>query len=74
MSAVPDQGDSADAKARLAAEHPDWNIICSDRGRWWANRGPLVAEKLSDRATVDADTPEDLAEKIRAMSARKRVW
>ncbi|GAA4238890.1 hypothetical protein GCM10022254_56730 [Actinomadura meridiana] len=55
-------------KARLKAEFPGWSIIHSDRGRWWAMRGPLDREDLSREASVDADTAEELAERIRAVS------
>ncbi|RKS76499.1 hypothetical protein BZB76_1855 [Actinomadura pelletieri DSM 43383] len=59
---------AADAQARLKAEFPGWSIIHSDRGRWWATRGPLLREDLNREASVDADTPEQLAEQIRAVT------
>ncbi|RKS79268.1 hypothetical protein BZB76_0720 [Actinomadura pelletieri DSM 43383] len=59
---------TADARARLKADFPGWSIIHSDRGRWWATRGPLADKDLNREASVDADTPEQLAEQIRAVT------
>ncbi|MGI5201645.1 hypothetical protein ACQEU6_08695 [Spirillospora sp. CA-108201] len=56
-----------EAKAKLQAEYPGWNIIYTNRGRWWATRGPLTRALLNRPADVSADTPEGLAEKIRAV-------
>ena len=53
------------ARTRLRGEFPKWSIIVTDRGRWWATRGPLTREDLSRVADVSADTPESLAERIR---------
>jgi hypothetical protein len=52
-------------KADLREEFPGWNIIRSDRGRWWATRGPLTRECLNRVSDVDADTPEGLRDRIR---------
>ncbi|TYK50877.1 hypothetical protein [Actinomadura decatromicini] len=57
--------DTEDARARLKDEFPRWSIIRTDIGKWWATRGPLTREDLSGVADVSADTPEELAEKIR---------
>ncbi|WP_210748142.1 hypothetical protein [Actinomadura latina] len=54
-------------KARFREEFPGWSIIRTDRGRWWATRGPLTREDLNREASADADTPEQLAERIRAV-------
>lgn len=72
METVPNPADVADAKARLKAEFPEWSIIVTDRGRWWGTRGPLVREDLNEQASADADTPEQLAEKIRAVTRGRR--
>ncbi|WP_157420244.1 hypothetical protein [Actinomadura kijaniata] len=32
----------------------------SDRGRWWALRGPLPSDRLFERDAFDADTAEEL--------------
>ncbi|WP_433464353.1 hypothetical protein [Spirillospora sp. CA-128828] len=60
--------DTEQVKEQLRAEFPGWSIIRTDRGRWWATRGPLVREELNEEASADADTPEELAEAIRAVS------
>ncbi|TDC00993.1 hypothetical protein [Actinomadura bangladeshensis] len=46
-------------KARLREEFPGWSIIRTDRGRWWATRGPLTRENLNREASADADTPNN---------------
>lgn len=56
-----------EAKARLKDEFPEWSIIYSNRGRWWATRGPLLNENFDQPGDVSADTPEDLAEAIRGV-------
>ena len=59
---------SADeAKAKLQEEFPEWSIIFTNRGRWWATRGPLTRALLNRPADVSADNPEELAEKIRGV-------
>ncbi|WP_141579642.1 hypothetical protein [Actinomadura sp. WMMA1423] len=65
METVPNETTNADAKARLKDEFPDWSIIHTDRGRWWATRGPLTRAILNRVADVSADTPEGLADRIR---------
>lgn len=64
---TPQQADVELAKARLKAEFPKWSIIRTDRGRWFGCRGPLLSEDLDRQASVEADTPEGLAEKMRAV-------
>jgi hypothetical protein len=58
-------------KAELRNEFPGWSIIVTDRGRWWATRGPLVREELNEQASADADTPEGLAKRIRAVTRQR---
>ncbi|TYK47143.1 hypothetical protein [Actinomadura decatromicini] len=57
--------DVQQAKEKLRAEFPKWNIIRTDTGKWWGTRGPLTREDLSGVADVSADTPDELAEAIR---------
>ena len=58
--------DVEQAKAQLKEEFPGWNIIHSNRGRWWATRGPMTRDILNRTSDLDADTAEGLADKIRA--------
>lgn len=68
MGTVPNANDESDVMVRLRDEFSDWSIICTrDTGRWWATRGPLTREFLNRQADVDADTAEELAEKLRAV-------
>lgn len=63
--------DIEQAKAALRKEFgPNgWSIIHTrDTGRWWATRGPLTREDLNRTSDIDAATPEDLAEQIRAVN------
>lgn len=57
-----------ETKARLKAEFPGWSIIRSNRGRWWATRGPLTREILNRPSDLDADTPEGLAAQLREVT------
>ncbi|MGW2314944.1 hypothetical protein [Actinomadura luteofluorescens] len=77
MSKVPERRpgendgseDKASQKAELCAEFPEWNIIHTrDTGRWWATCGPLPRGDVTGVSDVDADTPEDLAVKLRAVA------
>lgn len=55
------------AKASLKQEFPDWNIVYSSEGRWWAFLDPRRQRKgaSSNRVTaVDADTSEVLRERL----------
>ena len=53
---------------RLRAEYPGWSIVRTDAGHWWATRGPLVREHLDADTAVDADTSEQLTEKLQAVN------
>lgn len=56
----PTADDFADVKAKLKAKFPRWSIIHTDKGRWWATRGPLTKEDLSRVSDVNADSPAEL--------------
>lgn len=48
-------------KTQLRQEYPDWSIITTDRGRWWATRGPQPGEQVNNGiAALDADSPDQL--------------
>jgi hypothetical protein len=64
MSTVSNET-TEEAKARLKDEFPGWSIICSNRGRWWATRGPMTRDILNRPSDLDADTAEGLAALIR---------
>lgn len=66
VHAVPEMS-AEEAKAWLEGQFPRWSIIRTDRGRWFGCRGPLLSEDLDRQASVEADTPEGLAEKMRAV-------
>lgn len=51
-------------KSELEKTFPPWRILVTDRRRWWALRGPLPPERINEVDTVDADTPEQLREKL----------
>ncbi|MCP2343690.1 hypothetical protein [Actinomadura rupiterrae] len=48
------------ALAQLGADFPRWRFLVSDRGRWWALRGPLPWRALNERDAFDEDTAEGL--------------
>lgn len=54
--------------------YPGWRVFVSDRGRWWAMRGPLDKEQLRAgcQASLDADTPARLCELLAVETARDR--
>ncbi|WP_067466115.1 hypothetical protein [Actinomadura macra] len=54
----PDWADQA--KAALHRDFPDCNIVLTDRGNWWALRGPLPPERMHEPDTVEATTPDEL--------------
>lgn len=56
-------------KADLKARHPDWSIIRSDQGRWWAQRFPVPRELFNKPNLLDADTPEALDAKLMELAA-----
>ncbi|MEU5995229.1 hypothetical protein ABZ806_40155 [Spirillospora sp. NPDC047418] len=70
MTATPHGPDPAiQAKVNLKRCHPGWSIICSDQGRWWAQRFPVPRELFNMPNLVDADTPEALDAKLRKLVA-----
>ncbi|KAB2348482.1 hypothetical protein [Actinomadura rudentiformis] len=48
------------ALAQLRADFPGWRFLLSDRRRWWAMRGPLPPDRVSEVDALDADSPEKL--------------
>ncbi|WP_433227565.1 hypothetical protein [Actinomadura formosensis] len=48
----------------LKARYPEWNIIRTRQGGWWAQRFPVPPEEFNRPNMVDARTPEELAVKI----------
>ncbi|MQY03586.1 hypothetical protein [Actinomadura macrotermitis] len=64
---TPEQ--TAEAKAALSDRFPNWSIIQSDRGRWWATRGPLSRDRAHLRADADADTPAELGAMLAQIEA-----
>lgn len=52
------------AIAELQEMFPDGSFIVSNRGRYWGFLPPPGANPL--RIDADADTPEELSEKLRA--------
>ncbi|MGI5165282.1 hypothetical protein ACQEU3_13065 [Spirillospora sp. CA-253888] len=61
-------------KAELRAEFPGWSIIHTDRGRWWATRGPLPRDQANRIADVEADTPEQLRARLQAVTGAGDAW
>ncbi|WP_344907089.1 hypothetical protein [Actinomadura meridiana] len=56
-------------KAMLAKAHPNWSIVHTDVGRWWAFLDPKLRRRDSDPTQivdVDADSPEELDAKLAA--------
>ena len=47
-------------KSSLESDYPGWRFLRSDRGRWWALRGPLPRDRINEVDTVEANTPEEL--------------
>ncbi|MFI6514631.1 hypothetical protein ACIBF1_03625 [Spirillospora sp. NPDC050679] len=62
--------DVQDTKARLRAEFPGWSIIVTNRGRWWATRGPLPEERIDEISDLEADDPETLRAQLREVTGR----
>lgn len=55
---------------------PGWRLWRSDAGRFWATRErPFTGPQMEAGAerTVDADTPDELAEKVAAQEARAKA-
>ncbi|WP_242890858.1 hypothetical protein [Actinomadura litoris] len=59
----PDFNNLDEAKVWLKRKHPLWNIIRTDRGRWWGlldpSRGVAIV-RLVETTTVEADTAQSL--------------
>ncbi|WP_157431959.1 hypothetical protein [Actinomadura hibisca] len=71
MSTVADSADVGDVegvKARLRAEFPGWSIIVTNRGRWWATRGPLPPNRMNEVADLEDDTSDGLHAKLVAVT------
>jgi hypothetical protein len=49
-----------------------WRVFVSDRGRWWAMRGPLSCEQLRAgcAGSVDADNPAQLCLRLAEQAVR----
>ncbi|MFA1546170.1 hypothetical protein [Actinomadura chokoriensis] len=56
-------------KSELEKTFPPWRIVVTDRSRWWALRGPLPPEQLNEVDTVEADTAEQLRDKLAELVA-----
>ncbi|MEU5881613.1 hypothetical protein [Spirillospora sp. NPDC047279] len=55
----------AETKAALRREFPGWSILTSDRGRWWATRGPEPGRFVREGASCfEADDAEGLRAKL----------
>ncbi|MFC4906791.1 hypothetical protein [Actinomadura gamaensis] len=51
--------------AGLERDFPDWSIIVSSTGRYWATRGPRPGEQVRHGASAaDADTPGELRARL----------
>ncbi|MFC4912805.1 hypothetical protein [Actinomadura gamaensis] len=54
----------------LERDFPDWSIIVSSTGRYWATRGPRPGEQVRHGASAaDADTPDELRARLAEISA-----
>lgn len=60
---------STSAKAELQQDFPDWRIIVSAQGRWWAQLWPLPREQFNRVNMVDADTCEALRAALTAVTS-----
>ena len=60
---LPATGSDEDMKRFLKARFPAWNIIRSDKGRWWAFRVP-PRDDLDRVSDVDAETAAGLYLKL----------
>lgn len=62
----------AQTRRALRAEFPGWNILYTDRQRWWATRGPKPGTQVNNGASaLDADTPEQLRELLRQVTGEE---
>ncbi|GAA2622023.1 hypothetical protein SMC26_32930 [Actinomadura fulvescens] len=60
----------AEIKDQLRREFPDWSIITSSAGRWWATRAPDPGELVQHGASCfEADGPDDLYAQLAGVSA-----
>ncbi|GAA4226150.1 hypothetical protein GCM10022254_10230 [Actinomadura meridiana] len=63
-----DTADALDATLaadQLRTEFPDWEIIRTDRGHWWAVPNEAGRASKRARSSVDADTPDELRVALR---------
>lgn len=47
-------------KVALKRDFPGWRFLRSDRGRWWALRGPLPMNRINEVDTLVSNTAEGL--------------
>ncbi|WP_329518633.1 hypothetical protein [Spirillospora sp. NBC_01491] len=67
---LPLTGTDEEIKAQLRAEFPAWSIVVTDRSRWWAFRGPMTSETFSEASDFEADSAEELREKLLRVKSR----
>ncbi len=48
------------AKRNLEIDFPPWRVIITDRGNWWALRGPLPPDRMNEVDVLTAKTPVEL--------------
>lgn len=51
-------------KSELEKAFSPWRILGTDRGRWWALRGPMSPDRIKEVDTVGANTAEQLRGKL----------
>ncbi|TMQ90990.1 hypothetical protein ETD83_32970 [Actinomadura soli] len=54
------------AKADLKRDFPDWNIICSTQGGWWAQLFPVPRDRYPRENMFNAATADGLRAKLAA--------
>ncbi|OLT19089.1 hypothetical protein BJF79_02345 [Actinomadura sp. CNU-125] len=52
----------------MEKEFPGWRVIITDRSNWWAMRGPLPPDRMNERDTVEATSPEKLREALQRLA------
>ncbi|MFG2245819.1 hypothetical protein [Spirillospora sp. NPDC048823] len=57
-------------KDRLKRDFPGWRFLKSDKGRWWAFRGPLPVDRMNEVDTVEANTPDGLHAQLKDVTAK----
>ncbi|WP_067473427.1 hypothetical protein [Actinomadura hibisca] len=73
---APPTADTAAVKASLREQFPGWQIIPTDRGRWWGVREPLpigddgAVNDHGQTSVVIAETPDELRERLAAADPR----